>query len=164
MPKLLNFSAKTADHFVCFLFILWVSAAWISCKNPGDQHADNNADSVHTNDTPMHVKPDTADIRNKIYQNTRFRNVVVRKIAEHRYEISGEGQIFEAAFSWVVEDGHDELQKGFEMTDAGAPEWGKFRFEIEVEKRRPNSTLILILFESSPEDGSRQYELPIFLE
>ena len=28
---------------------------------------------------------------------------------------------------------------------------------------RPNSTLTLILFETSAEDGSRQYELPLVL-
>jgi hypothetical protein len=60
-----------------------------------------------------------------------------------------------------VEDGHDELKKGFQMTDAGAPAWGNFTFNIEVKKKRPNSTLTLILFESSPKDGSRTHELPI---
>jgi hypothetical protein len=55
-------------------------------------------------------------------------------------------------------------EKGFQMTDAGAPEWGKFEFAINVQKKRQNSTLTLILFESSPKDGSRQYELliPLF--
>jgi len=62
-----------------------------------------------------------------------------------------------------VEDGHDELKKGFEMTDAGAPEWGNFIFTINVAKKRPNSTLHLIIFESSAKDGSRQHELPILL-
>ncbi|MEO6488548.1 MAG: Gmad2 immunoglobulin-like domain-containing protein, partial [Ferruginibacter sp.] len=71
---------------------------------------------------------------------------------------------FEAAFSWVVEDGHEELKKGFHMTDAGAPAWGKFDFTIDVQKKRENSTLTLILFESSAKDGSRQYELPIVLK
>jgi hypothetical protein len=50
------------------------------------------------------------------------------------------------------------------MTDAGAPEWGNFEFTIDVTKKRGNSTLTLILFESSAKDGSRQYELPIALE
>ena len=49
------------------------------------------------------------------------------------------------------------------MTDAGAPEWGKFEFAISVHKKRKNSTLTLILFESSAMDGSRQHELPITL-
>lgn len=100
----------------------------------------------------------------KSYSNTRFKDVTVKKVGEHRFIIEGKGQIFEANFGWVVEDGHEELQQGFQMTDAGAPEWGKFKFSIQVQKQRPNSTLTLILFESSPKDGSRQYELPIVLE
>ena len=97
----------------------------------------------------------------KEYSNARFKEVRVQKTGDHQFRIQGKGQIFEASFSWVVEDGHDELKKGFQMTDAGAPEWGNFDFTLEVEKKRTNSTLTLILFESSPKDGSRQYELPL---
>jgi hypothetical protein len=50
------------------------------------------------------------------------------------------------------------------MTDAGAPEWGNFNFVIEVAKQRSNSTLHLILYETSAKDGSRQHLLPIKLE
>ena len=98
-----------------------------------------------------------------IYSNKRFKEVTVEKIGEHKFLVQGKGQIFEASFSWVVEDGHEELKKGFQMTDAGAPEWGNFKFTVDVQKKRGNSTLILILFESSPKDGSRQYELPVIL-
>ena len=62
-----------------------------------------------------------------------------------------------------MEDGHEELKKGYQMTDAGAPEWGKFEFAITAQKKRTNSTLTLILFETSAKDGSRQHELPITL-
>lgn len=99
----------------------------------------------------------------KTYSNKRFKDVTVEKTAENIFVISGKGQIFEANFGWVVEDGHYELKKGFEMTDAGAPEWGNFSFTIEVAKKRENSTLHLILFETSAEDGSRQHELSIML-
>ncbi|HLF63954.1 MAG TPA: Gmad2 immunoglobulin-like domain-containing protein [Saprospiraceae bacterium] len=99
----------------------------------------------------------------KTYSNERFKEVTVEKIGAHTFLVQGMGQIFEASFSWVIEDGHEELKKGFQMTDAGAPEWGKFSFTIDMPKKRTNSTLILILFESSPKDGSRQYELPVVL-
>jgi hypothetical protein len=108
--------------------------------------------------TPENVKPAA-----KIYSNKRFRNVTVEKQENNKYLVKGTAQIFEASFSWVIEDGHEELQKGFAMTDAGAPEWGKFSFTVEAIKKRPNYTLHLILFESSAKDGSRQYELPILL-
>ena len=100
----------------------------------------------------------------KLYSNARFKDVSVEKVGADRFLVEGKGQIFEANFGWVVEDGHRELKNGFQMTDAGAPEWGKFRFFIEVEKERPNSVLTLVLFESSAKDGSRQHELPIPLE
>ena len=70
----------------------------------------------------------------KTYSNQRFKDVTVEKTGEHKFLIKGKSQIFEANFNWVVEDGHRELKKGFEMTSAGAPEWGKFMFPIEVEK------------------------------
>ena len=97
----------------------------------------------------------------EIYSNERFREVNVQKIDSNRFVIQGKAQIFEANFGWVVEDGHHELKKGFEMTDAGAPAWGNFMFPLKVEKPRPNSTLTLVLYESSAKDGSRQHELVI---
>jgi hypothetical protein len=100
----------------------------------------------------------------KVYANKRFRDVTVEKIAANKYRVKGKGQIFEAAFSWVVEDGHNELKQGHVMTDAGAPEWGNFNFVVEVAKQRSNSTLHLILYETSAKDGSRQHLLPIKLE
>jgi hypothetical protein len=111
------------------------------------------------------VVKDSSTIKpSRTYSNERFREVIVTKTGAARYNIRGEAQIFEANFGWVVEDGHNELKKGNEMTDAGAPAWGNFNFSFSVKKDRPNSTLTLILFESSPKDGSRQYELPIALE
>jgi hypothetical protein len=97
-----------------------------------------------------------------VFSNERFRNVTVRKDADS-YEISGEAQVFEAAFSWSVEDGHNELASGHAMTNAGAPEWGNFNFTVDIAEQRENSTLTLVIFESSAKDGSRQHELPVTL-
>lgn len=126
-----------------------------------------SGDQPHAkSDTPDNAKEDTTQISpvGEVYSNARFRDVQVEKVRANRYSVEGRGQIFEANFGWIVEDGHRELKSGFQMTDAGAPEWGKFRFFIEVEKERPNSVLTLVLFESSAKDGSRQHELPIPLE
>ena len=120
----------------------------VPVEKPGPQQRDT---------TP--VKKDTAAV--KKYSNGRFKNVTVEKSGANSYVVKGRAQVFEAAFSWVVEDGHNELMQGHEMTDAGAPEWGKFRFVINVKKATNNSTLHLLLFENSAKDGSRQYELPI---
>lgn len=115
-------------------------------------------------DSVIRNTPTADSIEVVSYSNARFRNVIVEKTEGNIYSITGEAQIFEANFNWVIEDGHNELQKGFQMTDAGAPEWGAFSFTVTAEKQRPNSTLLLILFESSAKDGSRQHELPITLE
>jgi hypothetical protein len=118
---------------------------------------------VKTSDTVHKKKPVTSNTTVKKYSNERFRNVTVEKVNGDTFRVKGEGQIFEASFSWIVEDGHNELKEGHEMTDAGAPEWGKFDFTLDVAKSKENSTLTLILFETSAEDGSRQHQLPIVL-
>lgn len=157
------------------LFFLLLAAAVVAgCSEvPRDKEAGMRDDSAQQPGSLPAEMPDTPDVaklpaadssRSKTYANQRFRAVTVQKTGEDKYTIKGEGQIFEAAFSWVVEDGHNELLSGHQMTDAGAPEWGKFSFTVEVKKARPNSTLTLILFESSAKDGSRQHQLPIVLE
>lgn len=129
----------------------------------------NSEKETITEKEPVVIQPEDSIIIEdpkeelKTYSNKRFKDVTVERTAENTYLISGKGQIFEANFNWVVEDGHYELKKGFEMTDAGAPEWGNFSFTIKVAKKRENSTLNLILYETSAEDGSRQHELLITL-
>jgi hypothetical protein len=140
------------------IILVLVGMLLACCGDVKNIETENNADSNENVIDSNQVKG------RQPTNNTRFRNVTVAKTGANIYTIEGEGQIFEASFGWVVEDGHNELKSGFEMTDAGAPEWGRFKFTIEVEKQQPNSTLTLILFETSAKDGSRQYELPIVLE
>ena len=137
-----------------------------ACNNSPKTGTTTTTDTVINKPVNTEVKteePMDTVPANKIYSNQRFKDVTVEKIAEHKFRIQGKGQIFEASFNWVVEDGHEELQKGYATTDAGAPEWGKFSFTIDAPKKRENSKLNLILFEISAKDGSRQYELPVFL-
>lgn len=147
---------------ICIVVMISLFACQEKQKNNNEDYSEENkrdsigdSNDVNTQDTVPSAKT---------YSNARFKEVAIKRIGEHQFTIRGKGQIFEANFGWVVEDGHEELLKGFEMTDAGAPEWGKFKFTIDVEKRRVNSTLTLILFETSAMDGSRQHELPIVLE
>jgi hypothetical protein len=144
---------------LCILFAI----ALISCNGNRKSETIVTTDSITTK--PVETVPiiEPAVPEPKVYTNQRFKDVTVEKTGEHQFLIQGKAQIFEANLSWVVEDGHEELKKGFHTTDAGAPEWGNFKFTIDVVKKRPNSTLNLILFESSAKDGSRQHELPIVL-
>lgn len=121
-------------------------------------------ESVISTDSVSVSKPSRAKtVAEKKYFNARFKEVIVEKMDDDTFRVHGQAQIFEASFSWIVEDGHNELIKGFEMTDAGAPEWGNFDFTLDVEKQKANSTLTLILFEISAMDGSRQHELSMSL-
>ena len=148
----------------CFLLAITLAGC---TSNAPQKAATADRDTVILQTEPAREKPTEEPVAplpgTKIYSNERFKEVWVEKTGEHTFLLQGKGQIFEASFNWVVEDGHRELKKGFEMTDAGAPEWGNFRFTVDVQKERENSTLILFLFESSPKDGSRQYALPVVL-
>lgn len=74
------------------------------------------------------------------------------------FTVEGEARVFEAAFSWELEDGHNILAKGHEMAEEGAPAWGRFKFEVSYENAsQPN--LMLILFIHSAKDGSIQHQL-----
>ena len=156
-------------------YILFSLAILSAACNDNEQQKETitNTDSIKIRTDSTLVNTSMEEIRAeeplpvptapKIYANARFKGVTVEKTGDHQFLIKGKARVFEANISWVVEDGHNELKKGFVMTDAGAPEWGKFTFNIDVKKKRDNSTLTLILFESSAKDGSRQHELAIAL-
>ncbi len=122
-------------------------------RNEKPEQETNHLDTVENKPKEQVAAPET-------FNNERFRAVRIEKAGENKYRVSGKGQIFEAALSYVVEDGHNELVTGNEMTDAGAPAWGNFNFTLELD-HQDSSHKTLILFESSPEDGSRQHELII---
>jgi hypothetical protein len=140
----------------------------VACNNSEEKTTSPGNDTLRsapkTTETTKEEAPATPTPSPKTYSNKRFREVTVEKTGKDEFLIRGQAQVFEAAFSWIVEDGHNELKKGFQMTDAGAPAWGNFEFKVSVAKQRENSTLTLILFEASAKDGSRQYELPIVLD
>ncbi|MFA4132426.1 MULTISPECIES: Gmad2 immunoglobulin-like domain-containing protein [unclassified Brevibacillus] len=96
-----------------------------------------------------------------VYGNDIFRNVTVKKTAQDTYEIKGQASVFEAVLNYVVEDGHNELAQGSVQASTAAPDWGDFTHTLKVKKAEPNSTLTLILFETSMKDGSRRMELII---
>lgn len=149
------------------IICVFIAVCLLSCnRGTKDIKTDTVSDPVENiiDSTQMVNEKQTDSLPVTDYSNERFKEVTVKKVGDHKFMIEGKGQIFEANFGWVVEDGHDELEKGFQMTDAGAPEWGKFSFLVEVKKQRQNSTLMLILFETSAKDGGRQHELPMVLE
>lgn len=135
----------------------------IAC-NGNVKNTDSHGDDSPKTDTSR-IAPAEEGTTNsssaKTYENDRFRNVSIQKGNANEFIVEGEARVFEGTVSWVVEDGHNELMNGFETTDAGAPAWGHFKLTFEAKKQEPNSTLTLVLFESSAKDGSRVHELPI---
>jgi hypothetical protein len=79
------------------------------------------------------------------------------------FSVEGEARVFEAAFSWQLEDGHTILAEGHEMADEGAPAWGHFKFDVTyMQASQPNMSLILFVY--SAKDGSVEHELIIPLK
>ena len=112
---------------------------------------------VHNTDTlefSQQVKPDS---------NNSFRRISVTRIQPDSFIVKGQARIFEAVVEWVIEDGHSELYKGYKTASIGAPEWGDFIIHVKAPKREQNTRLHMILFYSSPKDGMRADELPVYL-
>ena len=101
----------------------------------------------------------------EIQENAAFRNIDVTGSGGN-YVINGEARTFEANVQYEVEDGHFLYVEGFTTASTGAPEWGTFTIRINIPSSDlpENATLMLILFETSAQDGSRINELPIVLE
>ncbi len=146
--------SKTFMMKILAIIVIIVLSACTPNEKP--EQETNHLDTVENKPKEQVAAPET-------FNNERFRDIRIEKAGENKYRVSGKGQIFEANFSYVVEDGLNELVTGNVMTDAGAPEWGNFEFIIELDNDEP-SHKTLILFESSPEDGSRQHELIIPLD
>jgi len=148
------------------LLVIMISMCLFSCNNNSDSATEDkdSADVPAIVDTPAGQLPISRDTTTaKVYSNDRFRNVTIQSLGQDSFRVKGKAQIFEASFGWVIEDGHNELKQGFTTSDAGAPEWGNFDFSFTAKKQRENSTLHVILFETSMKDGSRVHELPIAL-
>ncbi|MBC7747180.1 MAG: Gmad2 immunoglobulin-like domain-containing protein [Methylotenera sp.] len=144
---------------------IWLLPLLLFACNKGKSDASKYIDTRISTDTAQvvqHIEAQKTIV--KQYANQRFRQVTLEKVSDIKFRVQGQAQVFEATFNWVVDDGHNELKKGYVTTDSGAPEWGRFDFTIDVKKKEGNSSLNLILFEASAQDGSRQYELPIPLK
>lgn len=143
------------------IFFVLITLGLFACNETEQKTEINNSDSlVNVIDTNQNTQLiDSLQTPTKKYANDRFKDVYVEKLAETKFRVRGQGQIFEASFGWTVEDGHNVLKDDFATTDAGAPDWGNFDFTIDVAKERENSTLTLLLYELSAKDGSRQHVL-----
>jgi hypothetical protein len=92
----------------------------------------------------------------EIIENEAFRNIMVRE-ENGQYTVTGEARVFEATVSYAVTDGHNYIIEDFETASEGAPGWGEFKLEIDIDENDTpeNGTFILELFEYSAKDGSK---------
>jgi hypothetical protein len=142
------------------LSFLSVAFFMFGCNAP-DSSNHTSTDSTTQNNQ---IKKEATGVSTpKTFSNERFKNITVSKITKDSFAISGKARVFEAVFNWVLKEGDKEIKSGYKMTDAGAPEWGNFVFGITVPAGA-DSTLRLVLFESSAKDGSRVSELTLPLK
>ncbi len=79
--------------------------------------------------------------------------------------VSGTSNTFEATIEWLVTDWDGRIVKeGFTTATAGTGTWGTFAFEVDLAGLAPGR-ITLVVFESSPKDGSQTnvYEVPLTL-
>jgi len=159
-----------------FLLLLLTAAILHGCSStsaPAEQPAGTQPPAANEPATPAPTQPqeqapgpeagqeNSEPASDTTYGNDIFQKVTVRKTGADTFELKGQAKVFEGVVNYVVEDGHNELAEGSFTTSAGAPEWGGFTYSLKVKKAEENSTLMLILFEKSAKDGSRNMELII---
>jgi hypothetical protein len=108
-----------------------------------------------------------ADTSKPLVENNAFRlfEPAPNSTVNSSFTVKGQARVFEAAFSYSFEDGHNVLAEGHAMAKQGAPEWGDFEFVVQYNKAT-NPTGMLILYETSAKDGSRinQLVMPVKLQ
>jgi len=75
--------------------------------------------------------------------------------------VSGVARIFEVTVNYALETKTGQvLKEGFTTASIGAPDWGKFEFQVTYI---PEKASILAVFQISARDGSRQDEIKLKL-
>ena len=112
--------------------------------------------------TPSQKNGETSTFNIKpTYQNELFKEVTVEKIGTDTYRVKGKGQNSISTFAYVVEDGHNQILKGFASFDNVNSEWGSFNFTFEAKLKDKNTTLILALFEKNLKYRNKNFILTI---
>ncbi|KGP71092.1 BsuPI-related putative proteinase inhibitor [Pontibacillus yanchengensis] len=91
-----------------------------------------------------------------VSEDQAFRNIKVEG-SNGDYTVTGEARVFEASFLYNVEDGHNVLvNETAVQADQGAPNWGKFEFDVTIAKDKlpSNGTLTMMMYTKSAKDGS----------
>lgn len=94
-----------------------------------------------------------------IYENESFRNISITKTGNGQYTIKGEARVNEANVRFIVTDGDKTLANSFVTASIGAPDWGSFSIQLNLDPHAKSP--VLVLFEESAATGQRIHELSI---
>lgn len=126
--------------------------------DPSEEQTDearNETDNEKSsNDDALDSEPEI------VAENEAFRIFEPKEssVIKDKLIVKGEARVFEGAVNYYLEDGHNILAEGVVQASAGAPEWGSFEIETEIERpTSPNG--ILMLYELSAKDGSQLHTL-----
>lgn len=142
----------------------------IACNNPSnEQQPATDSGNIPVDTITNVTKPDSvltgkASNTDSVFSNKKFKDVKIQKLNDTTFRITGKAQVFEANFEWNIKEDNVLLKKGHTTTDAGAPEFGKFNFTVTAKKKNPSSTLEIVIFEPSANDGTPQGEMTIPLK
>ncbi|WP_219834515.1 Gmad2 immunoglobulin-like domain-containing protein [Paenibacillus sp. R14(2021)] len=121
---------------------------------------------THPTDTDTGSKPEPAPEDGKpavVAGNDAFRvyGPAPGSVIGKSFTVRGQARVFEAAFSYNLEDGHNILAEGHPKASIGAPEWGDFEFTVKLSEMPTSPTGVLTIYEASAKDGSPLHELHI---
>lgn len=139
-----------------------------SCNSASDNSTQQKPDSENPeteNSIPAIKVSDnsTVSYKDSTYANKAFRNVVVTETGNGYFEINGEARVFEGTFYYFLRQEKKESDDEFVTASLGTPDWGKFNFSVNTSIFKNDIPLYLVMFQSSPKDGSRIDELTIRL-
>ncbi|GEL76909.1 BsuPI-related putative proteinase inhibitor [Tenuibacillus multivorans] len=114
--------------------------------------------------TKPFVNETTIEVPEKQSSET-FRNVQVEG-ENGQYTITGEAKVFEGVFHYTVEDGHHMFIEEQKVQTEGAPSWGSFEIDVNIEKDQlpEYGVLSLILYNYDAKEGKQANHYPVTLE
>src|SRR4051812_41011955 len=77
----------------------------IACNQQGKESAGSSQKTDQPQPATNQPSPKQHSSTIRYYSNQRFKDVKVEQTGENKFHLTGKAQVFEAAFSWVVEDG-----------------------------------------------------------
>lgn len=151
---------------------LSASEAWTDVK-PGDYEATVTFLVDTINDQSVEAQPfemtqpftieeaqeepeEKTDVKKFEGNGEAFRNITVEG-EKGSYIVKGEARVFEGAFMYSIEDGHNVIVEptAVQVDGSGAPSWSPFEIEVSIPKEKlPEfGTMTMSIFEASAKDG-----------